>query len=404
MSDQCTSPQEYGRWISSGVIPRTIFLKLEQEVRCTLWVPEPNQSIVLLRTGLLRHLDRYMLQLRILPPTAPKTIAEMDAEEAAAEAVRREEEAAAEAARRKEAEQRQQALLRHQQQRAEAMAKADKDAAVAREQAALLLNEAMYAASAAQASLQANGDVVGPAQQAALQQSEIKMQQAHVAQQRAEFFQQRADQLAASANGVDDSPEQGGRKKRGRPKDKRNEPLDPEAEKVAAEAAKAKAAAEAVARKEARDAQYAIDYKAFTDSMAMYESLQQDAAHQQLSKQVIAVGCRGFVVGCRGFVVFCGRCFQTILQWMGLREEIRALNPVQRYRVASIAYRRCLNQSLMSNLEDTAADPASWPVCWLLLEPAEGGGVSGEEVPPCRLAVPLHVDANLPDFMVVVRG
>lgn len=91
-------------------------------------------------------------------------------------------------------------------------------------------------------------------------------------------------------------------------------------------------------------------------------------------------------------------------QWMDLREEIRALNPVQRFSVASIAYRRCLNQSLMANLEDTAADPASWPVCWLLLEPTAGKGVAAEEVPPGRLAVPLHVDANLPDFMVVVRG
>lgn len=89
---------------------------------------------------------------------------------------------------------------------------------------------------------------------------------------------------------------------------------------------------------------------------------------------------------------------------MALRDEIRALNPVQRFSVASIAYRRCLNQSLMANLEDTAADPASWPVCWLLLEPVGGEGVAGEEVPAAKLAVPLHVDANLPDFMVLVRG
>lgn len=411
------------------MIPRTIFLKLEQEVRCTLWVPEPGTDVVLLRTGLLRHLDRYMLQLRILPPSAPKTPAEMDAEEAAAEAARREEEEAKrrdeEEAKRKEdearaARQRQRELAEtmrleeEARRRAEAKAEAELKASIATEQSQVLINEAGQLMQAVAACTDAAQRV------AAQQEANTKMQQIAVLQQHAAYWRQMAAQCdvappPAAVNGVEDSPpEQGGRKKRGRPgKEKKGEQLDPEAERAAAEAAKAKAAAEAVARKEARDAQYALDYQAFTESMVMYKSLQQDAAHQQLSKQVrmwwqCVAGdnttCVRLLVWWVAF--FCGTlsASRVGLQWMALRDEIRALNPVQRYSVASIAYRRCLNQSLMANLEDTAADPASWPVCWLLLEPAEGTGLAGGEVPPSRLAVPLHVDANLPDFMVVVRG
>lgn len=50
-----------------GVMPRRAYTKLAQQARCQLYCPFPNDSVVLLRTGVLLHIKRYM-QVRYLSP------------------------------------------------------------------------------------------------------------------------------------------------------------------------------------------------------------------------------------------------------------------------------------------------------------------------------------------------
>jgi hypothetical protein len=49
-----------------GVLPRRAFTKLAQQARCQLYFPFPGDTVVLLHTGMLLHLKRYM-QVRTLP-------------------------------------------------------------------------------------------------------------------------------------------------------------------------------------------------------------------------------------------------------------------------------------------------------------------------------------------------
>lgn len=44
----------------AGVLPRRAFTKLAQQAGCQLYFPFPNDNVVLLRTGMLYHIKRYM--------------------------------------------------------------------------------------------------------------------------------------------------------------------------------------------------------------------------------------------------------------------------------------------------------------------------------------------------------
>ena len=43
-----------------GVLPRSAFDKIAKESNCQLYFPSPGEHIVVLRTGILQHLDKYM--------------------------------------------------------------------------------------------------------------------------------------------------------------------------------------------------------------------------------------------------------------------------------------------------------------------------------------------------------
>ncbi len=403
-------------------------------MRNTLGIPEPDAHVVLFRTGLLRHLDRYMHKLCILPPIAPKTPAEMDAEDAAAE----EERLRQLELRKREEEERKQRAAEEQKRAAEEQKRAAEEALRRAELGAAqrqhmsngggggyastlpgagggfvnlaggggqhgvvnmhpsMLNPALLQSHNPAMALQYTtpGMVSGqltssvgmvPGQLASLggmDPTAIALQNQMV-----------ADFLAASQSSPTAPPSHtpslnggmayedsdaatlgggadgGGKRKRGRPRDKKGEPSNPEAERLAAEAAAAKAAAEAAKKKEERDAQYAIDKAAYEKDMALYEKLQSDPAHKEMEAQ-----------------------------WMGLKEYVEKLNPVQRFTVTSIAYRSRLG--LHGTLEE--GNMAAVPVCWLLLCPAEGEGLPEGEVPHDKLAVPLCLFDQLPDYLTPV--
>lgn len=77
-------------------------------------------------------------------------------------------------------------------------------------------------------------------------------------------------------------------------------------------------------------------------------------------------------------------------QWKQLLAHVQALRPLERFRVASVGYRRSL----------AVGEPAdvAVPVLWLLLRPSKLGPLA--ELPAEELGVPLQLDRGLPDYVV----
>ena len=48
-------------------LPRAAFQRLVTPTKCQLWIPFPGEQVVLLRSGLLKHIDTDMKALRLSP-------------------------------------------------------------------------------------------------------------------------------------------------------------------------------------------------------------------------------------------------------------------------------------------------------------------------------------------------
>lgn len=56
---------------NSDVLPRHGFVQMAYNVRCQLYFPFPTEQVVLLRTGVLVHINAYMHSLGLTPPEDP---------------------------------------------------------------------------------------------------------------------------------------------------------------------------------------------------------------------------------------------------------------------------------------------------------------------------------------------
>lgn len=57
----------------SDVLPRQGFSQMARNMRCQLYFPHPTDQVVLLRTGVLHHINSYMQALGLAPPSDPTT-------------------------------------------------------------------------------------------------------------------------------------------------------------------------------------------------------------------------------------------------------------------------------------------------------------------------------------------
>lgn len=57
----------------SDVLPRQGFSQMARNMRCQLYFPHPTDQVVLLRTGVLHHINSYMQALGLAPPSGPTT-------------------------------------------------------------------------------------------------------------------------------------------------------------------------------------------------------------------------------------------------------------------------------------------------------------------------------------------
>ncbi len=56
--------------VSADVLPRQGFNQMARNMRCQLYFPHPTEQVVLLRTGVLVHINAYMKALGLTPSTA----------------------------------------------------------------------------------------------------------------------------------------------------------------------------------------------------------------------------------------------------------------------------------------------------------------------------------------------
>ena len=53
------------------VLPRQGFSQMARNMRCQLYFPHPTDQVILLRTGVLHHINSYMQTLGLAPPSDP---------------------------------------------------------------------------------------------------------------------------------------------------------------------------------------------------------------------------------------------------------------------------------------------------------------------------------------------
>ena len=58
---------------NSDVLPRQGFSQMARNMRCQLYFPHPTDQVILLRTGILHHINSYMQALGLTPPSDPFT-------------------------------------------------------------------------------------------------------------------------------------------------------------------------------------------------------------------------------------------------------------------------------------------------------------------------------------------
>lgn len=56
--------------VNADVLPRQGFNQMARNMRCQLYFPHPTEQVVLLRTGVLVHINAYMKALGLTPSTA----------------------------------------------------------------------------------------------------------------------------------------------------------------------------------------------------------------------------------------------------------------------------------------------------------------------------------------------
>ena len=61
--------------VDSDVLPRHGFTQMARNMRCQLYFPFPTEQVVLLRTGVLVHINAYMRSLGLTPPDADQAAA-----------------------------------------------------------------------------------------------------------------------------------------------------------------------------------------------------------------------------------------------------------------------------------------------------------------------------------------
>ena len=61
--------------VNSDVLPRHGFTQMVRNMRCQLYFPFPTEQVVLLRTGVLVHINAYMRSLGLTPPAADQAAA-----------------------------------------------------------------------------------------------------------------------------------------------------------------------------------------------------------------------------------------------------------------------------------------------------------------------------------------
>lgn len=61
--------------VNSDVLPRHGFTQMARNMRCQLYFPFPTEQVVLLRTGVLVHINAYMRSLGLTPPAADQAAA-----------------------------------------------------------------------------------------------------------------------------------------------------------------------------------------------------------------------------------------------------------------------------------------------------------------------------------------
>lgn len=61
--------------VNSDVLPRHGFTQMARNMRCQLYFPFPTEQVVLLRTGVLVHINAYMRSLGLTPPDADQVVA-----------------------------------------------------------------------------------------------------------------------------------------------------------------------------------------------------------------------------------------------------------------------------------------------------------------------------------------
>lgn len=91
-------------------------------------------------------------------------------------------------------------------------------------------------------------------------------------------------------------------------------------------------------------------------------------------------------------------------QWTAIRERVLSLNPVSRYTVRGIVYRRHLSDSYMADFDGLSAEEAAVrqrPVAWMYLVPAKTG--PPEELPSQSISVPIVLDPGLEDYIVPIK-
>lgn len=57
---------------NTDVLPRQGFSQMARNMRCQLYFPHPTDQVILLRTGVLHHINSYMQALGLAPPSAPQ--------------------------------------------------------------------------------------------------------------------------------------------------------------------------------------------------------------------------------------------------------------------------------------------------------------------------------------------
>ncbi|KAK9833054.1 hypothetical protein WJX74_005940 [Apatococcus lobatus] len=327
------------------IMPRNNFSRVARDMQCQLWFPLPSENVVLLRSGLLKHLDQHAAVFFPSPaapvPTDPTAVtASHSAPIAAATAPN-------------------DSFLDHVEH-SEAAAELDvADSVVADASTAAAISAAAEAAT----------EPSQPVQKTHLpRKRDVVMSEAAEPMDTSQAGVKSHDQkeIPMPAPGVIPSDNGDANKSQASqpPSDNNTKPVEQEAQKPRLQP----------------------HAGAFRDADAVMASAGETGADaQQLDQAEQEVPLTADA--------------QALKQhWGQLKGQVNALRPVERFQVVSIAYRRGF---LRGDEEEEAASlrlgiVPRMPVAWLLLKPVR----ARPSDPLIPLAVPIAADSSLPDYVV----